>query len=384
MKNSGPIDRTDGRTVLPSTERIAAGASPVNAKATAKDARSRTHAISRHDKNVRALTQRKLGFMLGHEQFTLPELIELGVAAENAGFDLIATSDHFQPWQDNEGHSGSAWVTLAALGQRTRSIWMGPTVTCPTLRYNPAVVAEVFASLSHLYPDRIFLGLGSGEALNEEAATGAWPNWQERSERLIEATALIRKLWSGEQIIHEGKYYNVNAKLYDPPADLPPILMAANGPKAMRRAGQYGDGLVTDPQTWKQHKGEFEAGLRIAGKKLGEVPVLIEQFVVVGAKSEAQEAANLWHFITKAFQGYHNIRDPEAIRKRAEAEIPLEKVYADWVIDTDPAVHIQAIEELFESGATIVNIHSGQPDQTRVIEFYGNEVVKRVRKPSVH
>lgn len=94
--------------------------------------------------------------MLGHEQFSVPDLVELGTAAERAGFDLLATSDHFQPWQDNEGHSGQAWVTMAALGARTSKVWIGPTVTCPTFRYNPAVVAEAFASLSLLYPGRIF------------------------------------------------------------------------------------------------------------------------------------------------------------------------------------------------------------------------------------
>ncbi|HSS98835.1 MAG TPA: LLM class flavin-dependent oxidoreductase, partial [Terriglobales bacterium] len=181
-----------------------------------------------------------IGFMLGHEQFTVPELVELGGSAERAGFDLLATSDHFQPWQDNEGHSGQAWVTMAALGAKTKRAWIGPTVTCPTFRYNPAVVAEAFASLNLLYPGRIFLGIGSGEALNEQAAIGSWPKWQERSERLIEATDLIRKLWQGNPVDHKGTYYSVNAKLYDPPTSPIPILMAANGPKAMRRAGQYG------------------------------------------------------------------------------------------------------------------------------------------------
>jgi alkanesulfonate monooxygenase SsuD/methylene tetrahydromethanopterin reductase-like flavin-dependent oxidoreductase (luciferase family) len=198
-----------------------------------------------------------LGFMLGHEQFPLPQLVDIGVAAEQAGFDLLATSDHLQPWQANEGHSGEAWVTMGALGQRTRRAWMGTTVTCPTFRYHPAVIAEAFASLSLLYPGRIFLGLGSGEALNEQAAVGTWPKWQERSERLIEATDIIRRLWTGQQIVHKGKYYDVNCKLYDQPTKSIPILMAANGPKAMRRAGQYADGLITDTETWKQHKPEF-------------------------------------------------------------------------------------------------------------------------------
>jgi len=321
-----------------------------------------------------------MGFMLPHEQFPVPELVELGVAAEQAGFDLLANSDHFQPWQSNEGHAGLAWATMAATGQKTRRVWMGTTVTCPTFRYNPGVVAEAFATLSLLCPGRIFLGVGSGEALNEQAATGLWPNWQERSERLIEATQLIRDLWKGQQVQHQGKFYNVNARIYDPPAKPIPLLMAANGPKAMRRAGQYADGLITDPKTWKQYKSEFEQGARAAGKDPARMPVLVEAYVVVGDKQEAGRAAELWRFGPKAFKTYYNVRDPQEIQRRADSEIPLEKVYGDWPVGTDPAVHIKAVTDLFQSGATIVNIHSGQSDQRRVIEFYGREVLPKVRQ----
>jgi TAT-translocated FGD2 family F420-dependent dehydrogenase len=329
---------------------------------------------------ARAMNTRLMGFMLGHEQFTVPQLLELGTAAEQAGFDLLATSDHFQPWQSNEDHSGEAWVTLGALGQRTRRVWLGTTVTCPSFRYNPAVVAEAFSTLSQLSPGRIFLGVGSGEALNEQAATGDWPKWDERSARLVEATAVIRQLWTGQQISHKGKYYNVNAKLYDAPAKPIPLLMAANGPKAMRRAGQYGDGLITDPNTWKQHKAEFEAGARAAGKDPARMPVLVELFVVVGNESEAKESAELWRFIPKAFKTYYNVRDPQEIQRRAEAELPLEKVYGDWPVGIDPELHIRKVSELFQSGVSIVNIHSGQKDQKRVIEFYGREVIPHLNR----
>jgi TAT-translocated FGD2 family F420-dependent dehydrogenase len=327
------------------------------------------------------INARMIGFMLAHEQFPVTELVALGVAAEQAGFDLLATSDHLQPWQANERHAGQAWVTMSALGERTHRVWIGPTVTCPTFRYNPAVVAEGFASLSQLYPGRIFLGIGSGEALNEEAATGTWPKWPERSERLVEATDIIRKLWTGEQVVHAGKYYNVNAKLYDRPAGNVPLLMAANvGPKAMYRSGRYGDGLVTDPQSWKQHKTEFEKGAKAAGKDPRQMPVLVEQFVVVGDVKEAERSAELWRFLPNAFKTYFNIRDPQAIENRAGVELPLEKVYAKWPISTDPDVHAKTLVELFNSGATIVNVHSGQSDQRRVIDFYGEQVLPRVRQ----
>jgi len=324
----------------------------------------------------------QVGFQLAHEQFTVPELLNLGIAAERAGFDLLALSDHFQPWQTNQGHSGQAWITISAIGQRTQRIRMGTTVTCPTFRYNPAVVAEGFASLSLLYPHRIFLGVGSGEALNEEAALGFWPSWPERSERLVEATEILRELWGGQQIDHAGKYYKVNARLYDPPSGVIPLMMAGNGPKAMRRCGQYADGLITVPKTWKEHKSEFQQGASAAGKDVSRMPVFIEQYVVVGGKQELNEAAELWRFGPKAWKPYFNIRDPKTIQQRADAEVPLDKVVEGWAIGTDPDAHVKVLTELYESGATGVHIHSGQRDQEKVIAFYGTEVLPRLRKTS--
>ncbi|HEY3778625.1 MAG TPA: TIGR03557 family F420-dependent LLM class oxidoreductase [Rhizomicrobium sp.] len=326
------------------------------------------------------LCRKTIGYMLAHEQFTVPHLADLGRQAAEAGFGLIATSDHFQPWQANEGHSGLAWVTMGALGERVRPAWIGTTVTCPILRYHPAVVAEAFASLSQLYPGRVFLGVGSGEALNEAAATGEWPSWTERWERLIEAIDVIRKLWTGEHVSHKGRHYEVDARLYDPPAQPIPLLTAANGPKAMRLAGKHGDGLITDPKTWKEHKSEWEKGARESGRDPATMPVLVEQFVVVGDRKDAEQSAELWRFIPKAFKGYHRNPDPADIQRQAEADLPLENVYGEWSVGTDPDVHANAIAELFDSGATIVNIHAGQDDQKKVIDFYGGSVLPMLGK----
>jgi TAT-translocated FGD2 family F420-dependent dehydrogenase len=328
------------------------------------------------------LQSRLVGFMLAHEQFPSPELVRLGAQAERVGFDLLATSDHFQPWQTNQRHAGEAWVTLGALTRKTRKAWMGPTVTCPILRYQPPVVAQTFASLSLERPGRVFLGIGSGEALNEQAATGQWPAWKERWDRLIEAATIIRELWRGKPVHHRGTFYQVDGMLYDPPAHPIPLLMAANGPKAMRLAGQHGDGLITDPETWQQHGAEWRAGVTASGRKPSDLPVLVEQFVVVGSQDDAAQAAGLWRFLPKAFKGYHNIPDPAEIQRRAEAEIPIKQLIESWAVGTDPAVHIQAIETLFKSGVTIVNIHSGQPEQGEVIEFYGKNVLPHVRSRS--
>lgn len=321
-----------------------------------------------------------VGFQLAYEQFPVNELVEFGVLLEQAGFDVMTHSDHLQPWQSNQGHSGQAWLTMSAIGARTQKIWMGTTVTCPTFRYNPAVVAEAFASLSLLYPGRIFLGIGSGEALNEQAATGNWPKWSERSERLVEATKIIRNLWGGQQVEHTGKYYDLNMQLYDSPKTQIPLLMAGNGPKAMHRVGLHADGLITDPKTWKEQRPEFEKGASEAGKDPSQLPVFLEQYVVVGDRKDGQKAAEIWRFGPKAWNPYFNIRDPKEIQQRAEAELAIEEVIQGWTISTDPEEHVKALQEAFKGGATEVHIHSGQPDQRRVIEFYGKEVLPRLRK----
>jgi F420-dependent hydroxymycolic acid dehydrogenase len=325
------------------------------------------------------LSPGQIAFVLSHEQFTVPELVELAVAAEAEGFDGVWASDHLQPWQANQGHSGLAWLTLAALGQRTRHLHMGTGVTCPSLRYNPAVVAEAFATLGLLYPGRVFLGVGSGEALNEAAATGTWPKWQERSDRLVEATQLIRALWSGQPVDHRGRYYHVTAQLHDVPSVPVPIFMAGNGPRALRRCGEHGDGLITDPETWHEHRAQFEAGVSAAGKTAAS-PILAEQFVVVGGPREAEAAARLWRFIPRAWKPYYDIPDPREIERRANAEVPLEEVSRRWPVSTDPDVHAHALVKLFGSGVTQVYVHSAEPDQLSVIRFYGRQVLPRVRR----
>ena len=337
---------------------------------------SATTTESRH-----GFQSKMVGYMLAHEEFPVPELVRLGGLASNAGFHALATSDHLQPWQANEGHAGAAWVTMGALGARATRGWMGTTVTCPLFRYNPAVVAEAFASLSLLYPGRIFLGVGSGEALNERAATGDWPKWQERWDRLIEAIEVIRALWTGEPVSHKGGHYNVEARLYDPPSRPIPLLTAANGKKSMRLAGLHGDGLITDPHTWQQHKAEWQAGARAAGKDPQKMPVLVEQYVVVGGETEAKQAAKLWRFGPKAFKNYYDITDPAEIQRQADAQIPLDEVSEGWPISIDPKSHIAKIHELFDSGVSIVNIHAGQKDQRRVIDFYGSHVLPKLGMP---
>jgi TAT-translocated FGD2 family F420-dependent dehydrogenase len=319
----------------------------------------------------------RIGFQLAHEQFPAPQLAEWGVQAEQAGFSNLWMSDHFQPWQDNQGHAGYARVTQAVLGQRTKQIGIGTFVTCPTYRYRPAELAQAFATLAQFTPGRVIMGAGSGEALNETAATGEWGNYAERSARLIEAVTLIRQLWTGQTVNFSGKYYQVkDARLYDPPPQPIPIYIAATGPKSMRLAGQYGDGLITDNiDYYKKNKAEFEAGALAAGKDPASLPVVVSTTVVVGNEQEALPGAELWRFTRQEWGLFVNNYSPVWIRQQADQLIPLQDVYKNWTISFDPNDHVKALKKIYDTGVTHVVINSHQADQSKVIDFYGKQVL---------
>jgi len=324
-----------------------------------------------------------VGYVASHEQFAPSDLIEYAIAAEKAGFDALWVSDHFHPWQDNQGHCAHAWITLAAMGQRTERLLLGTGITCPIYRYNPAEVAHAFASLGVLYPDRVFLGVGTGEALNEVPAGGGWGPYRERAERLAEAITLIRRLWTEDWVSLEGRYYRLEgAKLYDKPARPVPIYVAGAGPKSARLAGQYGDGWITDAPTLTGRKDvvlAFEEGARAAGKDPTAMPRLVEPFVIVGGREEALEVARLWQFHAVPNEVL-DMSDPRRIQRYAEENSTPEQEMAQWMISTDPKAHLDTIRRLVDAGATHVFVHSAQRDQRRFIDFYGREVLPALRR----
>lgn len=273
---------------------------------------------------------------------------------------------------------------MAALGQRTKFVF-GTGVTCPTYRYRPPIVAEAFASLALLYPGRVFLGLGSGEALNELPVSGSWGAYPERAARLIEAVTIIRQLWTGEWTTFKGQYYTVpKAHLYDLPTSPVPIYIAASGPKSMALSGQYGDGLISDSKTVLDPtlRAAWEAGARKAAKDPAKMPIVAEHFVFVGSDKDPEllKAAELWRFTSKAWTKFVNNPDPVDINKQADATVPLEEIYNRWVVSEDAQVHAKALLALFEGGVSQVYVHSGQSDQQKVIDFYGKQVIPLVRK----
>lgn len=313
-----------------------------------------------------------VGFVLAHEQFRTTELVGFAEQAERAGFGYVWASDHLQPWQDNQGHAMSPWLTLTLVSQRTHRIRLGSGVTCPLYRHQPGDVAQAFASLAILAPDRVFLGLGTGEAVNELAGTGMYGRYQERHDRLIEAIQLIRQLWTGRRVSFRGRYYATDQlKLYDLPERPPPIYVAAGGPRSARLAGQFGDGWISESAgiTTPALVQAFDQGARAAGKNPASMPKLAETFAVVGDQRQIDQAAQLWRF-TAAGSDQAN---PVAIQNNA-LRASLQQVTAQWTTGTDPAVHLDALRRLLAAGA-IPFVHAPQQNPQELIEFYATKVL---------
>ena len=316
-----------------------------------------------------------VGVVLSHEQFRTDQLVAQAQAAEQAGFQYVWASDHIQPWQDNEGHSMFPWLTLALVGNSTTRISFGTGVTCPTYRYHPATVAQAFASLAILNPGRVFLGVGTGERLNEQAATNSFGKYTERHDRLVEAITLIRQLWSGSRISFAGRYFQTNAlKLYDTPSTPPPIFVAASGPKSATLAGQYGDGWITQARDVTNSKlvAALGAGAQAAGRDPATLGKRAEMFAVVGDNAEAAHAADLWRFTAGAVDQ----PNPVEIQRAAESN-PIDKVLANWTVGTDPTAHLNAVQAVLDAGA-IPFLHFPQTDPITAIEFYRTNVLPKL------
>ena len=177
-----------------------------------------------------------IGYALSSEEHGPRDLVRNADAPEEAGFSFALISDHFHPWIERHPHSPFVWGVLGAIAEATDRLVVGTGVTCPTMRTHPAIIAHAAATAADLMPGRFFLGVGTGENLNEHILGQAWPEWDVRAEMLEEAVEVIRALWSGEVVSHRGRHYRVqNAKLYSLPESLPPIRVAASGPRMAER-----------------------------------------------------------------------------------------------------------------------------------------------------
>ena len=326
----------------------------------------------------------QLGWKAGPEQFPPTELAEYAVSADQAGFDLLDVSDHCNPWSE-AGQACFTWTWLGAAAVQTKRIHLGTGITCPILRYHPSVIAQAVATVSCFAPQRTYLGVGTGEALNEYAATGMWPGYTERQARLAEAIDLIRSLLNGEEVTYEGRYYQTRkAKLFTPPASKIPIYVSTMVPESASFAGKYGDGLISvggkQPYVYRQLLKNFESAAREAGKDASKMPKLIELSVEYTQDIEGAIEAQLKYwagtYIPALFD--QKIYTPRMSQENGQA-VGADTIKKLACVSPDPDDHVKFAQQYIDLGFTHLIFHSAAPDHRAFIEGYGRDVLPRIR-----
>ena len=328
----------------------------------------------------------KLGYKASTEQFSPQELLKFATHAEKVGFDSVMLSDHFQPWQHTDAHAPNALILLSALGQVTNKITLGTSVLTPTFRYHPSIIAQMLATLGVLFPGRIVLGIGTGEAINEVTSTGiAWPNFNERIERLKEAAKLIKRLWTEERVTFNGKYFRTKqATLYDRPKREIPIYVAGTGPRVARLAGEIANGFICTSgkasQLYKQDLiPNLHRGLKNSGRQPHEFEYTIE--VKVSYDTDRQYATQVtrhWAALSLSQEEKIDITDPMAMEKTANA-LSINKVASRWIVSTDPGEHIERLSEIIKLGFNHLVFHAPGPDQIRFLNLYAKQILPQLR-----
>jgi len=319
----------------------------------------------------------QLGYKLCSEEQNPQELVQCARQAEESGFDFAMISDHFHPWVDRQGQSSFVWAVLGGIAQVTKRLKIGTAVTCPTTRIHPAIIAQAAATAAAMLPGRFMLGLGSGENLNEHIFADHWPETDVRQDMLEEAVEVIRLLWQGGQQSHYGGYFTVeNARIYTLPESLPPMLIAAAGPKAAELAGRIGDGLVaTSPD--KEVKEQFE---RAGGK--GK-PCYAEMTVcwAEDEKRARQTAFECWPNV--AIKGELTQLLPVPAHFEQAAKMLKEDDVAEQIVcGPDPAKYIDDLREYEKAGFSNVFIHQIGPDQAGFFRFCERELMPRLGQAS--
>ncbi len=314
-----------------------------------------------------------IGYKLSSEEFGPRELVDFAVRAEQAGFAFGLISDHFHPWIDAQGHSPFVWTVIGAIAQATERLRIGTAVTCPTIRVHPAIVAQAAASTAALMPGRFFLGLGTGENLNEHVVGQGWPSADVRLEMLAEAIDVIRLLWTGRQKSHRGEYFTVeDARLYTLPDEPPPIMVAASKRHAAELAGRAGDAII-NVQVDEELLAHFDA----AGGK-GK-PRYIELGVcwAKDEKTARKTAHELWRLAALGGSLMTELSLPSQFEAAFEP-ITEDAVAKAVVCGPDVEKHVEAIETAARGGYTHVCVHQIGPDQAGFLRFYEEEVLPRV------
>ena len=330
----------------------------------------------------------RIGYKASAEQFAPRELLDYAVQAEQVGLDSVWISDHFQPWRHHGGHAPFSLAWLAALGERTERVQFGTSVMTPTFRYNPAVVAQAFGTLGSLYPGRVALGIGTGEALNEVVVGSVqeWPEFKERFARLREAVRLMRALWTGERVSFEGDYYSLtDATVYDRPEEPVPVYVAAGGPLVARYAGRSGDGFIcTSGKGAELYRDQLvpavDEGLEKSGRTREDIDRMIEVKLSWDPDRERAVAnCRFWAALSLTAEQKHGTSDPLEMERLGD-ELSDEQVASRWIVSDDPEEVVEAVRPYVDLGFDHLVFHAPGDDQSRFLSTFAERVLPGLRE----
>lgn len=327
-----------------------------------------------------------LGYKASAEQFAPRELLEFSAHAEQCGFDSVVVSDHYQPWRHVNGHAPYSFAWLAALGERTSRVRLGTSVVTPTFRYHPAIVAQAMGTLDQLAPGRVFLGVGTGESLNEVAVLGIeWPGFKERFGRLREAVQLMRKLWTEDFVTFEGQYYQTKrATVYDKPTGRLPLYVAGTGGQAAKFAGRVADGFIcTSGKPMELYRDTLLPGVRDGAAAVNrfadDLELMIEMKVSYDTDHQkALDNTRVWAALALSPEDKVDVHDPAEMERKAEA-LPLERIASRWIVSDSPDEQVRQIMPYLELGFTHLVFHAPGEDQRRFLDLFSRDVMPRLR-----
>jgi coenzyme F420-dependent glucose-6-phosphate dehydrogenase len=325
-----------------------------------------------------------LGYKASNEQFAPTRLLEFVQRAEARGFETSGVSDHLQPWRHNGGHAPAVLPWLGAAAATTDTIALGTSVLTPTMRYHPAIVAQAFATLACLAPGRIFLGVGTGEAMNETPITGGeFPGRKERRLKMAEAIDVIKRLWTDERVDYEGDYYRLRkATIYDRPDTPVPIYVAASGPLAAKLAGRVGDGFICtsgkDPQLYVDLLDNVRQGAERAGRDYESIRRMIEIKVSYDRDRDvAREACSWWAALALTPEEKEGVEDPVEMERLADAAI--DRAPSRFIVSDDPQEIVDRIRPYTDLGFQELVFHFPGDDQARAIDEFASDVLPLLR-----
>ncbi|TDE97243.1 TIGR03557 family F420-dependent LLM class oxidoreductase [Occultella glacieicola] len=326
-----------------------------------------------------------IGYAAMLEQFHPREVLSYATQAEAHGFSGVMAADHYQPWVPAQGQASFVWNVLAALGERTAGD-LGPGVSAPTFRWHPAMVAQASATLAAMYPGRHWLGIGSGEAINEHIVGGYWPEAPERINRMFEAVDLIARLFSnslaGRDYKHSGEFFKLEStRLWTMPEVAPEILIAAGGPVTARRAGKHADGLITIGAPVDKVAtllARFAAGAKEAGRDPASMTKVVRLHLSWAETDEVALANAMTQWPNGAMRfPKADIRSPFEFAQVAKMVRP-EDFEGRMVVSADPEVHLRAIQAYADLGFDRIYLHNVGRNQTEWIETFGRDVLPKV------